>query len=93
MGRNKLRHFKHGHLGLAAKYSPQIIIRVDEGFLLFVLQSVFANIFPQLFDQFAAGSGLLPMTADNLSSGCTGFMKAELTLRLLFVASVVPFIS
>ena len=48
MPRVELGHLEHGHLALAVKYRPEVVVRVDHGSFLFVLTTVPLDVVPKL---------------------------------------------
>ena len=83
MLRDEFGHLEHAHLALAIKYRPERVVGVDHDSFLFVLQTALLDVCPKLFCKLlACESGVEPTTAESLSSGCTGFMKAGFGLRL-----------
>jgi hypothetical protein len=51
MPRDQLGHLKHADLLLAVEHGLQVLIGVDERFLLRILQAVLADVSPKLFRQ------------------------------------------
>ena len=49
MPRDELGHLEHGHLALAVKYRPEVVVRVDHGSFLFILTTVLLDVVPKLF--------------------------------------------
>ena len=49
---DELGHLEHADLLFAVKHGLQSVVGIDLGFLLRILQSVFANVNPKLFGQF-----------------------------------------
>ena len=59
---DQLGHLKHADLLLAIEHRLQILVRIDEGLLFWILQSILADIGPKLFRQLGSWKGLV---ADN----------------------------
>jgi hypothetical protein len=78
VARDELGHLEHTHLLLAVEDGLQAFVSIDQGSLLFVLQSMLANVAQSFLVSSVRGSGVPPTTLASKSSGCTGFMKAAL---------------
>ena len=48
-----LGHLEHGHLALATENSLESGVRVDEGLFCLILETVFLDVIPHFFGEFA----------------------------------------
>lgn len=56
--RNELGHLEHAHRSFAIEHRFERGVGIDLGAFLFVLQSILANVFPELFGEFGPRQGL-----------------------------------
>jgi hypothetical protein len=85
---NELGHLEHRDGLLATEDRLQLVVGVDLGLHLLVLETVLLDVGPELLGELRAGSGAAPTTAARAASGVTGFMNAAFGLRADFLAIV-----
>src|SRR5664280_1771090 len=86
---NQLGHFEHADLGLAVKHGLQLVISIDLGLYLLVLQTVLLDVIPQFLGELGAGQRLAANNGGK--DGVRGDRGHELSVRgagcLLYTSS------
>jgi hypothetical protein len=81
---NQLRHLKHSDLFPAAEDFPQLIIRVDLGFVGLILEVVTADIVPEFAGDFGPGDRVIPNNSRELFIRLDGLHESGTRLPFSF---------